>query len=193
MRAYCHTMKRLFDITLSLVGLILASPVFILCILAIKLTSRGPVFHMSKRVGRGNAIFRMFKFRTMKIDTPQLATHLMKEPGKYLTPAGRFLRTTSLDELPQLLNVLKGDMSMVGPRPALFNQDDLVALRTKCGVHELLPGITGWAQTHGRDEIPIPLKVQRDVYYLENRSVLLDLKILWLTAANVLRGTNVSH
>jgi O-antigen biosynthesis protein WbqP len=135
----------------------------------------------------------MLKFRTMRIDTPQVATHLMTDPAKYVTKVGRFLRRTSLDELPQLLNVIRGDMTVVGPRPALFNQDDLISQRTDKGVHALVPGITGWAQTHGRDEIPIPQKVDLDEYYLKNRSFFLDMKILWLSVMQAFSGKDVSH
>jgi len=175
------------------VGFIVLLPVFVVVCALVKLTSRGPALFATDRVGKDNEIFRMLKFRTMRIDTPQVATHLMTDPEKYLTPVGGFLRRTSLDELPQLLNVIKGEMSIVGPRPALFNQDDLVALRTEKGIHELVPGITGWAQTHGRDDIPIPDKVELDAYYLEHRGMGLDLKILWLTMLNVLGRKNVSH
>jgi len=186
-------LKRTFDVFSSLALFIVVSPLFAVIALAVKLSSPGPVFHLSKRVGRDNELFRMVKFRTMRTDTPQVATHLMTEPGRYVTPVGRFLRKSSLDELPQLLNVIKGDMSVVGPRPALFNQDDLVALRTEKGVHRLTPGITGWAQTHGRDEIPIPAKVELDAYYLENRSFRLDLQVLWITLIQAFAGRNVSH
>jgi len=186
-------MKRAFDITVSAVSFVLLLPVFLLVSLAVKLTSRGPVFHISERVGRDNQNFWMFKFRTMRMDTPHVATHKMGDPKQYLTPIGGFLRKSSFDELPQLLNVLKGDMSLVGPRPALFNQDDLVALRTESGVHRLVTGITGWAQINGRDELPIPDKVKLDVYYLENRSFRLDLLILFRTATNVLKRKGVSH
>jgi O-antigen biosynthesis protein WbqP len=185
--------KRIFDLGSALGLFLVTLPVFAVIAVAIKTTSPGPLFHISDRVGRHNRIFRMFKFRTMRTDTPQVATHLMTEPGKYVTRVGRFLRRTSLDELPQVLNVLKGDMSVVGPRPALFNQDDLVALRTEKGVHELIPGITGWAQTHGRDEIPIPEKVELDAYYLRHRSFIMDLHILWLTARQAFTGKNVTH
>jgi len=186
-------MKRAFDITVSAVSFVLLLPVFLLVSLAVKLTSRGPVFHISGRVGRDNQNFCMFKFRTMRMDTPHVATHKMGDPKQYLTPIGGFLRKSSFDELPQLLNVLKGDMSLVGPRPALFNQDDLVALRTESGVHRLVTGITGWAQINGRDELPIPDKVKLDVYYLQNRSFRLDLLILFRTATNVLKRKGVSH
>ncbi len=168
-------------------------PVFLIVALAVKLTSKGPVFHISDRVGKENRIFRMLKFRTMRTDTPHIATHLMTDPEKYLTRIGGFLRKTSLDELPQFLNVLGGDMSLVGPRPALFNQDDLVALRTRKGVHRLIPGLTGWAQINGRDEISIPAKVELDAWYLNHRSFLLDMRILLRTFLNVLRQDGVSH
>jgi O-antigen biosynthesis protein WbqP len=144
-------------------------------------------------VGVGNTIFKMPKFRTMRIDTPAVATHLMQNPDEYLTPIGPFLRKSSLDELPQLWSVLKGDMSFVGPRPALFNQNDLIALRTEKNVHRLVPGITGWAQINGRDDIPIPKKVEYDEYYLKNRSFIFDLKILFMTLLKVSRAENVSH
>jgi len=186
-------MKRLFDYIASLVALIFFVPLFLSCAIAVKLTSRGPIFHVSDRVGKENRIFKMLKFRTMQIDTPHVATHLMDDPASYLTPVGGFLRKTSLDELPQLLNVLKGEMSLVGPRPALFNQDDLVALRTEKGVHQLLPGITGWAQVNGRDELPIPEKVELDAFYLENRSFRLDCEILFRTVINVFKRDGVSH
>lgn len=185
--------KRVFDLFSSLALFIASLPLFLLIYIAIKTTSPGPLFHVSARVGQRNRIFKMFKFRTMRIDTPQIATHLMTEPEKYVTPVGRILRKTSLDELPQVLNVIKGDMSVVGPRPALFNQDDLVALRTEMGVNELIPGITGWAQTHGRDEIPIPIKVQLDAYYLHHQSFLMDMHILWLSVLQAFTGKNVSH
>ena len=157
------------------------------------LTSKGPIIYWSNRVGKDNAIFRMPKFRTMRIDTPAVATHLLNDPDRYLTPVGKFLRKSSLDELPQLWSVLKGDMSFVGPRPALFNQDDLIALRTVKGVHRLIPGITGWAQINGRDDLPIPVKVKFDVHYLENRSLIFDIKILFLTLLKVLRREGVTH
>lgn len=185
--------KRLFDLILSfIIGLILFIPFLLIC-LAVKLTSKGPVFHLSKRIGKNNQIFLMPKFRSMKIDAPQVATHLLENPTQYLTPVGGFLRKSSLDELPQLLSVLQGHMSFVGPRPALFNQDDLRDLRTQCNVHTLIPGITGWAQVNGRDELPIPVKVQFDEYYLKHQSVFLDLKIIFLTAYKVFRSEGVSH
>jgi O-antigen biosynthesis protein WbqP len=161
--------------------------------LAVKLTSPGPAVYWSDRVGRHNRNFRMPKFRSMRIGTPAVATHLLQDPDAWLTPIGAFLRKTSLDELPQLWSILVGDMSIVGPRPALFNQEDLIALRTERGVHELVPGLTGWAQVNGRDELPIPQKVELDVEYLRRRSFLFDLRILWLTVVKVLRRDGVSH
>jgi O-antigen biosynthesis protein WbqP len=186
-------MKRLFDLTVALmVAVFLALP--ILCTaLAVRLTSAGPALYWSDRVGRHNQIFKMPKFRSMRIDTPAVATHLLHDPEQWLTPIGSFLRKSSLDELPQLWSILKGDMSFVGPRPALFNQDDLIALRSQKGVHELVPGLTGWAQINGRDELPIPKKVQLDTEYLQRRSFLFDLKILWMTALKVLLRDGVSH
>ena len=186
-------MKKIFDLLLSLcLIIVLSGPIIIIAVL-VKLTSRGPALYWSDRVGVGNKIFKMPKFRTMFIDTPAVATHLLKEPDAYLTPIGRFIRKTSLDELPQLWSVLKGDMSFVGPRPALFNQDDLIALRTKKGVHKLIPGITGWAQINGRDDIPIPVKVEYDEYYLKNKSLFFDLKILWNTFFKVIKKEGVVH
>lgn len=186
-------MKRLFDLKIAVLLLILLSiPMLVISIL-IKLTSRGPVLYWSDRVGRNNALFRMPKFRSMRTDTPPVATHLLADPGRYITTIGRFIRKTSLDELPQVFSVLKGDMSFVGPRPALFNQDDLVALRTSKGIHALVPGITGWAQINGRDELPIPVKVDYDLHYLKNRSFVFDLKILMLTLSNVVAGKGVTH
>jgi len=186
-------MKRLFDLTLALIAsCILFLPIIITAIL-VKLTSKGPALYWSDRVGRNNHIFKMPKFRSMKIDTPAVATHLLKDPKSVLTPIGDFLRKSSLDELPQLWSILKGDMSFVGPRPALFNQDDLIALRSEKGVHHLVPGLTGWAQINGRDELPIPQKVELDVEYLNKRSFMFDLKILWLTFIKVIKRDNVSH
>ena len=186
-------MKRLFDLAVSLVAAVfLALPIMITA-LAVHLTSPGPVLYWSDRVGRHNRIFKMPKFRSMRIDTPAVATHLLQNPDQWLTPIGSFLRKTSLDELPQLWSILKGDMSFVGPRPALFNQHDLIALRTGKGVHELVPGLTGWAQVNGRDELPIPQKVALDAEYLERRSLLFDMKILWMTALKVLARDGVSH
>lgn len=186
-------MKRLFDVLLAVVAILIAAlPALVIAVL-IRLTSRGPALYWSDRVGIGNRIFRMPKFRTMQVDTPAVATHQLSDPDRYLTPIGGFLRRTSLDELPQLWNILKGDMSFVGPRPALFNQDDLVALRTERGVHRLVPGLTGWAQVNGRDELPIPEKVALDAEYLRRRSFWFDLKILLVTFLKVLNGSGVSH
>ena len=186
-------MKRTFDIFLGcLVALILFVPVLLVAI-AVLLTSKGPALYWSDRVGRDNVIFKMPKFRSMRIDTPAVATHLLLNPEQWLTPIGSFLRRTSLDELPQLWSILKGDMSFVGPRPALFNQDDLIKLRTEKGVHEVLPGLTGWAQINGRDEIPIPQKVQLDVEYVHRQSFFFDVKILWMTALKVVAKDGISH
>ena len=186
-------LKRIFD--LALAGFLLcflSVPIFIVGLM-VKLTSKGPVLYWSDRVGKNNVIFKMPKFRSMRIDTPAVATHLMKNPDAYLTPIGSFLRKFSLDELPQLWSILKGDISFVGPRPALYNQDDLVGLRTGKGIHKLIPGITGWAQVNGRDELPIPVKVEFDEYYLKNRSFALDFKILWMTVVKVVRREGVMH
>jgi O-antigen biosynthesis protein WbqP len=161
--------------------------------LLVKITSKGPVLYWSDRVGKNNTIFKMPKFRTMKADTPAMATHLMTNPEQYCTSVGSFLRKTSLDELPQLYSVLKGDMSFVGPRPALFNQDDLIELRTKKGIHNLIPGITGWAQINGRDDLPIPEKVDLDEYYLNNHSFMFDLKTLFMTLLSVINSQGVQH
>ena len=186
-------MKRCLDLLLAATALLLlAAPLALLAAL-VRLTSPGPVLYWSDRVGRNNIIFRMPKFRSMRLGTPALATHLLPEPDQYLTPIGSFLRKSSLDELPQLWSVLAGEMSLVGPRPALFNQDDLIALRTQHGVHALVPGLTGWAQINGRDELPIPEKVKLDVEYLQRRSVWFDLRILWLTLVRVFRTDGVSH
>ncbi len=185
--------KRATDIGVAAAALIvLAIPLLVIAAL-VRATSPGPAIHWSRRVGQGNALFLMPKFRTMRIDTPQVATHLMSDPQRWLTPIGGFLRRSSLDELPQLISVLKGDMSLVGPRPALFNQDDLVALRTAAGVHRLRPGLTGWAQVNGRDELPIPRKVALDRDYLERRSWAFDLKVIALTAARVIESEGVNH
>lgn len=186
-------MKRVFDLALALcAAMILALPIALVA-LAVRLTSQGPSLYWSNRVGRNNQIFRMPKFRSMRVGTPAVATHLLADPKAHLTPIGSFLRKSSLDELPQLWSILTGDMSFVGPRPALFNQDDLIALRTECGVHQLVPGLTGWAQVNGRDELPIPQKVALDAEYLKNRSLWLDIKILWLTFIKVLRSDGVTH
>lgn len=186
-------LKRGFDLILALVALVvLAIPLLMVAVL-VRMTSPGPVLYWSDRVGKNNKIFKMPKFRSMQMGTPAVATHLLDNPNRYLTPIGTFLRTTSLDELPQLWSILKGDMSFVGPRPALFNQEDLIALRTEEGVHALVPGITGWAQINGRDELPIPEKVKLDAEYLRRRSFWFDLHILWLTLVQVSRRDGVSH
>jgi len=186
-------LKRIFDVMLAIVLIVLFGLPMLLIAAFIRLRSKGPAIFWTDRVGINNSIFKMAKFRTMKIDTPQVATHLMKDPGVYLVPGGAFLREYSLDELPQLFNVFKGDMSFVGPRPALFNQDDLVALRTQKGIHRLVPGITGWAQVNGRDDLPIPVKVSFEEYYLQHRSFRLDLYIIFLTALKVVKKEGVSH
>jgi O-antigen biosynthesis protein WbqP len=186
-------LKRLLDATASGGGLVVLSPLLLAIAVAVRLTSPGPALHWSERVGRDNALFAMPKFRTMRLDTPQVATHLLSEPDRWVTPLGRFLRRTSLDELPQLWSVLKGDMSLVGPRPALFNQADLVALRTEAGVSRLRPGITGWAQVNGRDELPIPEKVRLDAEYLRRRSLMLDVALILRTLLHAVAGRGVSH
>jgi O-antigen biosynthesis protein WbqP len=185
--------KRAFDILTALCGLIVLSPVLLAVGLAVRLESPGPALHWSRRVGRFNRIFRMPKFRTMRVGAPDVATHLLEDPQAWITPLGRFLRRTSLDELPQLWSVLRGDMSLVGPRPALFNQDDLVALRTAAGVERLRPGLTGWAQINGRDSLPVPDKARLDADYMARSSFLLDLKIIALTALTAFRGRGVKH
>ncbi|ASU41582.1 UDP-phosphate galactose phosphotransferase [Herbaspirillum sp. meg3] len=185
--------KRFFDIALALpVLLLLALPVAFVA-LAVRFTSPGPILYWSDRVGKGNRIFRMPKFRTMWIGTPAVATHLLTNPGSHLTPIGSFLRKSSLDELPQIWSIVRGDMSFVGPRPALYNQDDLIALRTQCGVHVLVPGLTGWAQVNGRDDIPIPRKVMLDGEYMAQQSCWLDCKILWMTFLKVIKRDGVTH
>lgn len=186
-------MKRALDILLALALLPLLAMPLLAIALAVRLTSPGPTLYWSARVGRHNRLFRMPKFRSMRTDTPAVATHLLDKPEQYLTPIGSFLRKTSLDELPQLWSIFKGDMSFVGPRPALFNQHDLIALRTERGIDALLPGLTGWAQINGRDELPIPMKVEMDAYYLRLRGLRLDLVILWRTALKVLRRDGVAH
>ena len=186
-------MKRLFDFLLACcAAVVLVLPVVVVA-LAVRLTSPGPALYWSDRVGRHNKIFRMPKFRSMRVGTPAVATHMLADAKSHLTPIGSFLRKSSLDELPQLRSILVGDMSFVGPRPALFNQDDLIALRTQYGVHELVPGLTGWAQVNGRDELPIPDKVKLDAEYLQRRSLWFDIKIIWLTALKVVRRDGVSH
>lgn len=186
-------MKRLFDLFLALIAaLILVFP-FLFVWLMVRLTSKGPALYWSDRVGRRNVIFKMPKFRSMRLDTPAVATHLLDNPQQFLTPIGSFLRKSSLDELPQLLSIIKGDMSFVGPRPALFNQDDLIALRNQHGVDALVPGLTGWAQINGRDELPIPDKVRLDVAYMQRQSFWFDLKIIFLTFVKVLRRDGIQH
>lgn len=186
-------LKRGFDLVLGSAALVILAVPLIIIAIAVKLTSPGPVLYWSDRVGVRNSIFRMPKFRSMRIDAPVVATHLLKNPDQWLTPIGSFLRKTSLDELPQLLSILRGDMSFVGPRPALFNQDDLIALRTQAGVDALVPGLTGWAQINGRDDLPIPVKVEFDAEYLKRRSFWFDMKIIWLTFIKVIREDNVDH
>ncbi|OEO25417.1 UDP-phosphate galactose phosphotransferase [Pseudomonas sp. J237] len=186
-------MKRLFDLLFGIgAAVVLAIPILLVAFI-VRMTSKGPALYWSERVGKGNAIFRMPKFRTMHVGTPAVATHLLHDPNMHLTPIGSFLRKSSLDELPQLWSILKGDMSFVGPRPALFNQDDLIDLRAQNGVHLLLPGLTGWAQVNGRDELPIPEKVKLDVEYLQNQSVWFDIRILWLTFVKVVRRDGITH
>ena len=186
-------MKRICDLFFAvLAGVVLIVP-FVFVFLLVRITSKGPALYWSDRIGRDNQIFKMPKFRSMKMDAPVVATHLLGNPSNFLTPIGSFLRKSSLDELPQLWSILRGDMSFVGPRPALYNQTDLIALRTKCGVHKLVPGLTGWAQINGRDELPIPQKVALDVEYLRIRSCWTDIKILFLTVFKVIRRDGVSH
>jgi len=186
-------MKRRFDLILMVVVVLLLFLLVIMVSVLVKLTSKGPVLYWSDRVGKNNTIFKMPKFRSMKVDTPVVATHLLADPKSALTPGGDFLRKSSLDELPQLWCIFKGDMSFVGPRPALYNQDDLIALRTEKGVHKLMPGLTGWAQINGRDELPIHKKVDLDVEYLLHQSTWIDIKIIWLTFIKVLKKDGISH
>jgi O-antigen biosynthesis protein WbqP len=185
--------KRVFDLIASLVLLILCVPLLLALALAIRATSRGPAIYWSDRVGKNNRLFRMPKFRSMRLNTPQVATHLLAEPARHLTPMGSFLRRTSLDELPQLFSILMGDLSFVGPRPALFNQRDLIALRSEQGIDTLIPGLTGWAQVNGRDDLPIPLKVQFDHEYVRRMSLAFDLKIIVMTMSQVLRREGIQH
>lgn len=186
-------MKRVFDLLLAaLASMVLILPVMLVA-LAVRLTSKGPILYWSDRVGQNNHLFKMPKFRSMQVGTPAVATHLLSNPDIYLTPIGSFLRRSSLDELPQLWSIVKGDMSFVGPRPALFNQHDLIELRTRSGVHTLVPGLTGWAQINGRDELPIPQKVTLDIEYLRRQSFIFDIKIMVLTAKKVLARDNVTH
>ena len=185
--------KRLFVLLLATLAAMLLAVPFLLVWLTVRLTSAGPALYWSDRIGRDNSLFKMPKFRSMRVGTPAVATHLMADPGAYLTPIGSFLRKSSLDELPQLWSIIKGDMSFVGPRPALFNQDDLIELRTREGVHQLVPGLTGWAQVNGRDELPIPVKVALDAEYLRRRSLIFDIQILWMTFLKVIQRDGVSH
>jgi len=186
-------MKRVFDIFLGCLAALVFFVPMLLVAVAVRLTSKGPALYWSDRVGRNNVIFKMPKFRSMRVGTPTVATHLLADAALHLTPIGSFLRKSSLDELPQLWSILAGDMSFVGPRPALFNQQDLIALRTAQGVHTLLPGLTGWAQVNGRDELPIPEKVKLDAAYMERQSLLFDIRILWMTFLKVLKRDGVSH
>ena len=185
--------KRVFDVLVAFPLLLVLLPLLLALALLIRATSKGPALYWSDRVGKNNRIFRMPKFRSMRIDAPQVATHLLSNPAAYLTPIGSLLRRTSLDEFPQLFSILAGDLSFVGPRPALFNQDDLVALRTERGIHVLVPGLTGWAQVNGRDELPIPVKVQFDYEYLQRRSFKFDLQIIGMTVVKVVRGEGIQH
>ncbi len=186
-------MKRVIDIVIAVTTAILLFPIIIIVAFSIKVTSKGAVLYWSDRVGINNKIFKMPKFRSMNTNTPAVATHKLKNADSVLTPIGGFLRKTSLDELPQLWSIIKGDMSIVGPRPALFNQDDLIALRTEKGVHKLTPGLTGWAQVNGRDELPIPTKVSLDIEYIDKKSFLFDIKIIWLTFLKVIYRDGVTH
>jgi len=186
-------MKRVSDLCLACFAALFLLVPFLLVWLIVRITSKGPALYWSDRVGRNNQIFKMPKFRSMRVDTPAVATHLLGNPEQFLTPVGSFLRKSSLDELPQLWSILHGDMSFVGPRPALFNQDDLIALRTEYGVHKLVPGLTGWAQINGRDELPIPDKVKLDVEYMQQQSFLMDIKIIVLTFVKVLRREGIQH
>ena len=188
-----NSMKRIFDLILALIILVLSLIPLILIAMSVRLSSKGPALHWSDRVGRYNRIFSMPKFRTMLVETPQVATHLLHNPRQYETPIGPFLRKTSLDELPQLFNIFKGDMSFVGPRPALFNQYDLIKLRTSKGIHHLRPGLTGWAQVNGRDDLSIKKKVNFDAEYLKKKSFIFDLKILYLTFIKIIRREGIQH
>lgn len=186
-------MKRLFDFVMSLIGIIVLSPIILIVALAVKLTSPGPMLFKQRRIGKNNDEFQIYKFRTMRIDTPNVPTHLLENPEQWITPVGKFLRKTSLDELPQLFNILKGEMSLVGPRPALYNQIDLKEMRTEAGIHKLVPGLTGWAQINGRDEIPLSLKVKLDKEYLERKNFFFDIKIIFMTVLSVLKSEGVQE
>lgn len=186
-------MKRIFDFLSSLVAVVVLLPIIIIISVIIRLTSPGPIFFKQRRIGKDNIEFNILKFRTMRIDTPNVATHLLENPEKWITPIGKFLRKTSLDELPQLINIVKGEMSVVGPRPALYNQEDLKEMRTKYGIEKLVPGLTGWAQINGRDEIPLKDKVKLDKYYLDNRSFSFDIKIIFMTILSVIKSEGVQE
>ena len=186
-------MKRVFDFFMSLIAIIVFSPIIIIISLLVKLTSKGPIFFKQRRIGKNNEEFNILKFRSMRIDTPNVATHLLKDPSVFITPLGKFLRKTSLDELPQLINILKGEMSIVGPRPALYNQYDLKDMRTEVEVHKLVPGLTGWAQINGRDEIPLEEKVALDKEYMNMQSFWMDIKIIFMTVFKVAKSEGVSE
>ena len=186
-------MKRVFDFLMSFISIIVFSPIILIISLLIKLTSKGPVFFKQRRIGKNNEEFNILKFRTMRVDTPNVATHLLKDPSVFITPLGKFLRKTSLDELPQLINILKGEMSIVGPRPALYNQYDLIDMRTEVGVHKLVPGLTGWAQVNGRDEISLEEKVALDKEYMNMQSFWMDIKIIFMSAFKVAKSEGVSE
>lgn len=186
-------MKRIFDFIMSLLAIICLSPIIIIVSLIIKFTSEGPILFKQRRIGKDNKEFNIYKFRTMRVDTPNVATHILENPEQYITAIGKFMRKTSLDELPQLFNILKGEMSIVGPRPALYNQLDLRDMRTKVGVHKLVPGLTGWAQINGRDEIPLDIKVGLDKEYLDKKSFWFDIKIIFLTAIKVVKSDGVQE
>ena len=188
-----EVLKRIFDFLMSLIAIIILSPVILIVALAVKFTSPGPILFKQRRIGKDNVEFEIYKFRTMRIDTPNVPTHLLENPEQWITPVGKFLRKTSLDELPQLFNILKGEMSIVGPRPALYNQIDLRDMRTAVGVHKLIPGLTGWAQINGRDEIPLSLKVRLDKEYLDRKSFLFDIKIIFMTVLSVLKSDGVQE
>ena len=186
-------MKRLFDFVMSLIGIVVLSPIILIVSLAVKFTSPGPMLFKQRRIGKNNVEFEIYKFRTMRIDTPNVPTHLLENPEQWITPVGKFLRKTSLDELPQLFNILKGEMSIVGPRPALYNQIDLKEMRTEAGIHKLVPGLTGWAQINGRDEIPLSLKVKLDKEYLMKKSFFFDIKIIFMTVLSVIKSEGVQE
>lgn len=186
-------MKRIFDLISSLVGIIVLSPIILIVAIAVKITSPGSILFSQRRIGKDNKEFKIYKFRTMKIDTPNLPTHLLEKPEQWITPVGKFLRKTSLDELPQLWNILNGEMSVVGPRPALYNQKDLITLRTEKKIHKLVPGLTGWAQINGRDELPIPKKVQLDEEYLKRKSFFFDIKIIFMTVFKVAKSEGIKE